>query len=70
MKVMITDHQGWHSQGGSNPIDLPMNPDKIICDIIESNLGLFDKDKTFVKMWFSKLDYEYTNNTSKNFKKI
>ncbi len=62
MKIMITDHQGWHSQGGPNPIDLPINPDKIVCDIIEKNLGIFNKHKTFVKMWFSKLYHDSGNN--------
>jgi hypothetical protein len=62
MKLLMTDHQGWHSQGGPNPIDLPMNPDKIVCDIIESNLERFDKNKTFVKMWFSKLYHDSGNN--------
>jgi Exostosin family. len=62
MKLLITDHQGWHSQGGPNPIDLPLNPDKIVCDIIEENIDSFDKNKTFVKMWFSKLYHDSGNN--------
>ena len=62
MKIMITDHQGWHSQGGPNRIGLPLNPDKMICNIVEENLGLFDKNKTFVKMWFSKLYHDSGNN--------
>lgn len=62
MKILVTEHQGWHSQGGPNPIDLPLNPDKIVCDIIEENLASFDDDKTFVKMWFSKLYHDSGNN--------
>ena len=64
MKIIVTPHQGWHSQGGPNPIDLPINPDKIVCDIIEKNLSTFDKDRTFVKMWFSKLYHDSGNNLS------
>ena len=64
MEIIITPHQGWHSQGGPNPIDLPINPDKIVCDIIEANLSTLDKNKTFVKMWFSKLYHDSGNNLS------
>jgi len=62
MKLLITDHQGWESQGGPNPIDLPLNPDRIICDLIEDNLDNFNHEKTFVKMWFSKLYHDSGNN--------
>jgi hypothetical protein len=64
MKIIITPHQGWHSQGGARPIDLPVNPDKIVCDIVESNLSVFDENKTFVKLWFSKLYHDSNNNLS------
>ena len=62
MNLIMTEHQGWNSQGGSNPIDLPLNPDKIICDLVESNLSHFNKNKSFVKMWFSKLYHDSGNN--------
>ena len=61
MKILVTDHQGWHSQGGPNPIDLPMNPDKIVCNIVEENLDCFNNNKTFVSMWFSKLYHDSGN---------
>ena len=64
MEIIITPHQGWHSQGGPNPIDLPINPDKIVCDIIEANLSTLNENKTFVKMWFSKLYHDSGNNLS------
>jgi hypothetical protein len=62
MNILMTEHQGWHTQGGENPVDLPMNPDKIICDIIEKNILDFDEKKTFVKLWFSKLYHDSNNN--------
>lgn len=64
MKIMLTEHQGWNSQGGPSPIDLPMNPDKMICDIVEENIDKFNNQKTFVKMWFSKLYHDSGNNLS------
>ena len=61
MKIIETNHQDWHSQGGKNPPDLPLNPDKYVTDVICQNINSYNSEKTFVKMWFSKIYHDSGN---------